>query len=75
MLFDTSPKLRGRMRDRSQIHSTGTRAMSMVMVLIGIALLIRTLLSGGGATATGVVLGVLFMLAGGGRLYLQLRRP
>ncbi len=48
--------------------------MSAIMVLIGIAILVRTLLAGGGATATGVVLGVLFMLAGGGRLYLQLRR-
>ena len=47
--------------------------MSVLMVVIGIALLIRTLAAGGGAAATGVILGVLFIAAGGGRLYLQLR--
>jgi hypothetical protein len=47
--------------------------MSIVMILIGIALLVRTLLAGGGAIATGVLLGVLFIAAGAGRLYLQLR--
>ena len=43
------------------------------MILIGIALIVRTLLAGGGALATGIVLGVLFVLAGLARLYLQLR--
>ena len=47
--------------------------MSIVMILIGIALLVRTLLAGGGAIATGVLIGVLFIAAGAGRLYLQLR--
>ena len=43
------------------------------MVLIGVALLARTLAAGGGVLATGVVLGVFFILAGAGRLYLQSR--
>ncbi len=43
------------------------------MILIGIALIARTLLAGGGVLATGIVLGVLFVLAGLARLYLQLR--
>jgi hypothetical protein len=43
------------------------------MIIIGIALIVRTLVAGGGALATGLVLGILFMLAGGARLYLQLR--
>lgn len=43
------------------------------MILIGFALIIRTLAAGGGAIATGIVLGVLFVLAGAARLYLQLR--
>jgi hypothetical protein len=50
-----------------------TRWMSVVMILIGIALLVRTVAAGGGGLATGVVLGVLFVLAGAGRLYLQSR--
>jgi hypothetical protein len=47
--------------------------MSILMVLIGIALLVRTLAAGGGAAATGVLLGILFIAAGAARLYLQLR--
>jgi hypothetical protein len=47
--------------------------MSIVMIVIGIALLVRTIAAGGGAIATGVLLGVLFVLAGAARLYLQLR--
>ncbi len=56
-----------------QLHSSSTRVMSVVMILIGIALVVRTLVAGGGAIATGIVLGVLFMLAGLARLYLQMR--
>ena len=50
-----------------------TRVMSILMIVIGIAILIRTIAAGGGAAATGVLLGVLFVAAGGGRLYLQYR--
>lgn len=49
--------------------------MSILMILIGIALLVRTLIAGGGAVATGVVLGLLFIAAGAARLYLQFRGP
>ena len=56
-----------------QLHSSSTRVLSIVMIVIGIALIARTLLAGGGALATGIVLGVLFVLAGLARLYLQLR--
>jgi hypothetical protein len=47
--------------------------MSVAMVVIGVALLIRTIIAGGGPVATGVLLGVLFILAGAARLYLQSR--
>ena len=57
----------------SSIHRNATRWMSVLMVVIGIALLARTLAAGGGGLATGVILGVLFILAGVGRLYLQSR--
>jgi hypothetical protein len=56
-----------------QLHSSSTRVMSVVMIVIGIALVVRTLVAGGGAIATGIVLGVLFMLAGLARLYMQMR--
>ena len=61
------------MSRRRQLHSTSTRVLSVAMILIGIALIVRTLAAGGGALATGLVLGVLFVLAGAARLYLQLR--
>jgi hypothetical protein len=44
--------------------------MSAVIVLIGVALLVSTLVRGGGPLATGVLLGVLFVVAGAGRFYL-----
>jgi hypothetical protein len=47
--------------------------MSILMVVIGIALLARTLAAGGGPAAIGVILGLLFIAAGGARLYMQLR--
>jgi hypothetical protein len=47
--------------------------MSVLMMVIGVALVIRTLTAGGGPVATGVLLGVLFVAAGAARLYLQFR--
>jgi hypothetical protein len=61
------------MSRRRQMHSSSTRVLSIAMILIGLALVVRTLAAGGGAIATGIVLGVLFVLAGAARLYLQLR--
>jgi hypothetical protein len=58
---------------RRQLHNSSTRILSIAMIVIGIALIARTLAAGGGAVATGVVLGVLFVAAGAARLYLQLR--
>ena len=45
--------------------------LSLAMVLIGVALVIRSLGAGGGPLALGVILGVLFVAAGAGRLWLQ----
>jgi hypothetical protein len=58
---------------RRQLYSSSTRIFSIAMIVIGVALIVRTLAAGGGAIATGVVLGVLFVLAGAARMYLQLR--
>ena len=44
--------------------------LSTALVLIGVALLVSTLARGGGPLAIGVLLGVLFVAAGAGRLYL-----
>jgi len=63
------------MPQRSDFHRTSTRLMSILMIVIGIVLLVRTLAEGGGAAAIGVLLGVLFVAAGAARLYLQFRSP
>lgn len=55
------------------MYRSGTTVLSILMIIIGIALLVRTVVAGGGALATGLVLGVLFTLAGAARLYLRLR--
>ena len=56
-----------------QLHRYSTRVFSIAMIVIGIALVVRTVAAGGGAVAIGVLLGVLFIAAGAGRLYLQYR--
>ncbi len=60
-----------RMPEPSRLRSTSTATLSIVMVLIGVALIVRTLAAGGGALATGIVLGLFFVAAGVGRLYLR----
>ena len=51
-----------------------TRVLSALMVLIGMAIIVRTVAAGGGPVALGLLLGLLFVAAGAGRLYAE-RRP
>ena len=51
-----------------------TVLMSALMVALGVAMIAVTLSRGGGPLALGMVLGILFILAGGGRLWTQRRR-
>ena len=46
-----------------------TRLMSGLMVFIGLAIIVRTIEAGGGPVALGIIVGVLFVAAGAGRLY------
>jgi drug/metabolite transporter (DMT)-like permease len=50
-----------------------TRVLSALMIVIGVAIVVRTVSAGGGPIALGVVLGVLFVAAGAGRLYAERR--
>jgi hypothetical protein len=59
------------MRTPRGLHRASARVLSAAMVLIGIVLLAVTLSRGGGALATGVVMGVLFVAAGASRLYIE----
>ena len=51
-----------------------TLVLSTVMVLIGVAMIVRAVAGGGGPLAVGVVLGLLFVAAGAGRLYAERNR-
>jgi hypothetical protein len=50
-----------------------TRVLSGVLIVLGVAVIVRTALAGGGALALGYVLGALLAGAGGLRLYLSIR--
>jgi hypothetical protein len=63
------------MREPGGIHRSSTRAMSVAMMVIGIALIVRTITLGGGPTASGILLGALFLAVGVARLYIQFRSP
>ena len=52
--------------------SAVTYVLSVAMIIIGIAIVVRTLLEGGGF-ALGLLLGVLFVAAGAGRIYAERR--
>jgi hypothetical protein len=51
-----------------------TVVLSSLMVVIGLAMIVRAVAGGGGPLAVGVVLGLLFIAAGAGRLYVERRR-
>lgn len=45
-----------------------TLLLSLLMVGIGVAMVVRAVAGGGGPLASGVILGLLFVAAGAGRL-------
>jgi hypothetical protein len=48
--------------------------LSAAMILIGLAIVVRTAAEGGGPIAFGLVVGALFVAAGAGRLYAERHR-
>jgi hypothetical protein len=58
------------MSDPRPTRGGATSVFSILMILIGVALIVRTLAAGGGALSTGLLLGILFVAAGVGRIYL-----
>ncbi len=51
-----------------------TAVLSGLMVVIGLALIVRTVSAGGGPLAVGMLMGLLFVAAGAGRLWAERRR-
>jgi hypothetical protein len=56
-----------------QAHRTATFGLSLVMAAIGVGLVVQAL-AGGSLISPRLLLGVLFIAAGVGRVYLELRR-
>lgn len=59
---------------RQSAHRQMTTVMSVILIVLGCAILVRTVTAGGGPLATGILIGVLFVAAGAGRLWVA-RRP
>ena len=57
------------------MHRSATIVMSAAMVVLGVAILFRTLDAGGGPLALGTILGVLFVAAGAARGWFTWRNP
>jgi hypothetical protein len=56
------------------VHRSGTVVLSVLMVAIGAALIAQTLGAGASVVSARLLLGVLFVAAGVGRLYLERKR-
>src|SRR3954468_6043022 len=59
------------MPEPRDLHRGATAVLSTILVLLGLAMIVRTLAAGGGGLALGLLLGVLFVAAGLGRLYIN----
>jgi hypothetical protein len=55
------------------VRHDATLVLSLSMVVIGVAIVVRTISAGGNATSVGILLGVLFVLAGAGRAWVTTR--
>jgi hypothetical protein len=56
-----------------QVHRTGTTVLSLAMVVIGIALAVEAIV-GEGLLSIRLLLAFLFVAAGTGRMYVDIRR-
>jgi hypothetical protein len=53
-----------------RVYLASTRALSALIVILGVAMVVSALVGGGGPLALGVVLGALLALFGAARLWL-----
>jgi hypothetical protein len=58
------------MRAPRNVHRTGTQLLSVAMLVLGLAMIVRAVTGGGGVLAVGVIFGLLFVGAGVGRLWI-----
>jgi multisubunit Na+/H+ antiporter MnhB subunit len=56
-----------------EVYRAVTRLFAVIILGFGLAILVVTLVNGGGPLSTGFLLGVVFVALGSGRLYLAMR--
>jgi hypothetical protein len=56
-----------------RVYAGSVRALSVLMLVIGMAILVLTLANGGGPLSVGFLLGIAFVGVGAGRLWLASR--
>jgi hypothetical protein len=57
-----------------QVHRTLTLALSLAMVVLGVALIVQVISDGGAVDSGRLLLGVLFLAAGVGRAFIVVSR-
>jgi hypothetical protein len=55
------------------LYGSATVVLSSLVALIGVAIVVRTVAGGGGPVAQGVLIGLLFVVAGAGRAWMAWR--
>lgn len=70
--FPRSPRIAS-MATPERIYRASVRVFSLVFIAFGLAILATTLVNGGGPLSLGVVMGVVFMAVGAGRLWAAAR--
>jgi hypothetical protein len=59
------------MSSPERLYQGSIRVFSLVFVALGLGIFVATLVNGGGPISTGVLLGVLFVAIGLGRLWIS----
>jgi hypothetical protein len=61
------------MASPDRIYRGSVRAFSLVMVVLGLAILVSAIANGAGPVSIGVLIGVAFVVVGAGRLWISAR--
>jgi hypothetical protein len=56
-----------------RIYGGSVRALSLVMLGLGVVIIVKTIAAGGGPLSIGLLLGLAFVAVGAGRLWLASR--
>jgi hypothetical protein len=57
-----------------QVHRSGTMVLSLLMAIIGVALIVENIGVHGSVISPRMLLGILFAAAGAGRIYVEAKR-